>query len=237
MSSTRRDPYGIALRDFVQGNTAGVLEKRYAGGVSEPIPVELSFREPDHFGGDACALDHCRGRVLDVGAGCGQHALYLERAGYDVTAIDVLPEAVDIMRGLGLSDVREVSFYDMPAEGYDTLLFLGRTFGFAESLNGLDNVLGKCRELLNSGGQVLLTSLDVGRSAVLSDDENATGAGSYPGEVCFRFVYAGIVGTESRWLYIDPQALSERAHRCGWESEVLHDEGDGNYLARLTLAA
>jgi SAM-dependent methyltransferase len=237
MCSDRQDPYGIALRDFVRGNTAGILEKRYANGVSEPIPVEAFFREPRHFGGDACALDHCRGRVLDVGAGCGQHALYLERMGHAVTAIDVLPEAADIMRGLGLLDVRKISFYDMPAQGYDTLLFLGRTIGFAETLNGLDDVLAKCRELLNPRGQVLLTSLDVERSAVLTDDENASGVRSYPGEVRFRFVYAGIAGPEVRWLYIDPRVLSERAHRCGWESEVLHDEGDGNYLARLTLAA
>ena len=127
MCSDRQDPYGSALRDFVQGNVAGVLEKRYANGVSEPIPVAAFFRDPHHFGSDSCALEHCRGRVLDVGAGCGQHALYLERAGHQVTAIDVLPEATDIMRGLGLSDVREMSFYEMPAESYDTLLFLGRT--------------------------------------------------------------------------------------------------------------
>jgi SAM-dependent methyltransferase len=233
----RQDPYGIALREFVHGNTAGVLEKRYANGVSEPVPVEAFFREPDYFGSDSWALRHCRGRVLDVGAGCGQHAHYLERAGYEVTAIDVVPEAVHIMRELGLSDVREISFYDMPAEGYDTLLFLGRTIGFAETLKGLDGILGKCRELLNSGGQVLLTSLDVERSAVLTEDENVGTVKSYPGEVRFRFVYGGIVGAELRWLYIDPQTLSERAHLCGWESEVLYDEGDGNYLGRLTPVA
>ncbi len=237
MCLDRQDPYGIALRDFVQGNTAGVLEKRYANGVSEPIPVEAFFREAEYFGSDSCALNHCRGRVLDVGAGCGQHALYLEGAGYEVTAIDVLPEAVYIMRGLGLSDVREVGFYEMPAESYDTLLFLGRTIGFAETLNGLDSVFGKCRELLNPSGQVLLTSADVERSAVLTDDENVSTVMSYPGEVRFRFVYGGIVGPELLWLYIDRQTLSERAHRCGWESEVLYEEGDGNYLARLTLAA
>jgi SAM-dependent methyltransferase len=175
--------------------------------------------------------------VLDVGAGCGRHALHLERAGHEVTAIDVLPEAVHIMRGLGLSDVREVDFHDMPAEGYDTLLFLGRAIGFAEILTGLDTVLEKCRELLNAGGQVLLTSVDVERSEVLAADASASAVRSYPGEVCFRFVYAGIVGPELRWLYVDPQTLSERAQRRGWEPAVLHDEGDGSYLARLTLVA
>jgi hypothetical protein len=69
---------------------------------------------------------------------------------------------------------------------------------------------------------------------VLADDENASAVRSYPGEVRFRFVYAGIVGPELRWLYIDPKTLSERADRCGWRSEPLFDEGDGNYLARLT---
>ena len=52
MGLDREDPYGIALRDFVQGNTTGVLEKRYANGVSEPILVAAFFREPDHFAGE-----------------------------------------------------------------------------------------------------------------------------------------------------------------------------------------
>lgn len=231
----RRDPYGIALEDFVQGNAEGVLEKRYANGVNEPVPVEAFFREPDFYRTDSCALDHCRGRVLDVGAGCGRHALHLEKAGHRVTAIDVLPEAVRIMRDLGLSDVRETSFHDMPSEAYDTLLFLGRTIGFAESLSGLEDVLGKCRELIDPSGQVLLTSLDVERSAALADSGDAGGTGSYPGELRFRFVYAGIVGREIQWLYVDPETLYQRARLCGWQSEVLCDEGDGNFLARLTL--
>ncbi len=192
-----------------------MLEKRYWNGVSELIPVQAFFREPDYYGGDAFALKHCRGRVLDVGAGSGLHARYLEKAGFEVTAIDVLPEAVSIMRGLGLSDVREINFYELPAEGYDTLLFLGRTIGFAGTLNGLDRVFVKCRELLNPIGQVLLTSLDMGRSGVFNDDENLRTGRGYPGEVRFRFVYHGIVGEELRWLYIDPQTLSERARLCG----------------------
>jgi len=82
---------------------------------------------------------------------------------------------------------------------------------------------------------VLLTSLDIERSAALADAGEAGATGIYPGEVRFRFVYAGIVGTEIQWLYVDPKTLSRRARLCGWQSVVLCDEGDGNYLARLTL--
>ncbi|WP_067537535.1 class I SAM-dependent methyltransferase [Nocardia crassostreae] len=40
-----------------------------------------------------------RGRVLDPGAGAGEHTILLTRLGYDVTGLDLSPSAVDYARG------------------------------------------------------------------------------------------------------------------------------------------
>ena len=46
------------------------------------------------------------GKVLDVGAGVGSHALVLQQRGLDVTAMDISASAVTIMkqRGLKMAD-------------------------------------------------------------------------------------------------------------------------------------
>lgn len=230
-----RDPCGMALEDYARGVRGGVVEKRYPDGAVERLPVEAWFRAPDHYSTDACALRVSRGRVLDVGAGTGLHARHLESAGHAVTAIDVLPEAVAILRSIGLKDARAIDFLAMPAEPFDTILFLGRTIGFAGTVAGLDPVLRKCRELLAPGGQVLVTSLDVERSPLMAAQAgNRAGAGRHAGEVRFAFAYGDAVGPEIDWLYVAPDTLRERGRLCDLDLEVLCDEGDGNYLARLS---
>ena len=59
---------------------------------------------------EEAALDLCRGRTLDVGAGAGCHSLILQERGLDVVAIDVAPEAVEVMRNQDLA-------YSLPGFG------------------------------------------------------------------------------------------------------------------------
>ncbi len=40
------------------------------------------------------------GRALDIGCGCGREAVYLAGAGWRVTAVDILPDAIDRARAL-----------------------------------------------------------------------------------------------------------------------------------------
>ena len=40
------------------------------------------------------ALGHCKGKILDAGAGAGAHLKFLKEKGYDVFALDVSPGAL-----------------------------------------------------------------------------------------------------------------------------------------------
>ena len=98
-----RGPHGRALRDFFAGEREASLVVHSSLGEHEELPVAVFFRAPeDFFLFERAALLECRGRVLDVGAGTGVHALYLQDQGFEVCAIDVLPEAVEIMRSAGV---------------------------------------------------------------------------------------------------------------------------------------
>lgn len=50
---------------------------------------------------DKLVLEHCFGKVLDVGAGAGSHSLILMNKGIDVYSLDISPGAVEVMKTAG----------------------------------------------------------------------------------------------------------------------------------------
>ena len=90
---------GQAIRDYYETGRAGRLRVFSPQFDEDEMPVGTLFREEEDMPPlELKALDLCRGRVLDVGAGAGCHSLALQRRGLDVTAVDISPLSVDVMR-------------------------------------------------------------------------------------------------------------------------------------------
>jgi len=66
------------------------------------------------------------GRALDIGCGTGDHAVNLARRGWDVTAVDFVPRALDVGRAKAVEGGRPVGALDVgPSPGNrDQRLFL-----------------------------------------------------------------------------------------------------------------
>jgi SAM-dependent methyltransferase len=231
-------PCGLALLDYWSGREDAVLTFRRDDGEVRRIPVEAFFRPSSAYAVDEKALEMCRGRVLDVGAGTGLHSLALQRRGLEVCAIDVLPEACEIMRRRGVEEVQCADFRSLAAaNGFDTILILGRSLYMVETLDGLDRFLEGLRQHLLLEGQVLLSSLDVRCAASPMDlryQERLTNSGRYFGELRMQFEYEDQTGPMFPCLYVDPETLAAHASAGGWSCEISCREGDGNYLARLS---
>jgi SAM-dependent methyltransferase len=206
----------------------------------DEAPLSYFFREADHFPPlELMALDQCRGRVLDVGAGSGCHSLALQQRGLSVTAIEILPGLIDILRQRGVRDVRQATWMDLkPEQPFDTLLMMMNGLGLAETLAGLDLFFRDARRLLKSDGQVLADSTDVrvrmdpeaGRKGTLTRPD-----GRYIGELHFQLEFEGRKGPPFGQLYVDPETLNRIAAAGGWGCEILRQPDEyGNYLVRLT---
>jgi SAM-dependent methyltransferase len=185
---------------------------------------------------DEMACHYARGHVLDVGAGAGCISLFLQTMGLKVTAIEIAPDAVDVMRRLGVRDARCGDFFDLPAdEQWDTILLMMNGIGFVGMLDGLDRFLAKAHTLLKPGGQILFDSSDLALSE-LSDQDYRGDKSTYRGEVWYQLEYKGVRGAPYYWLYIDQHLAEQHAVAAGYDFELLEEAEDGYYLARLTVA-
>jgi SAM-dependent methyltransferase len=231
-------PHEAAMRAYHGGQHDAVIVV-YDDFERDEVPVSYFFRGPDQFPPlEQMALDSCRGRVLDVGAGSGCHSLALQARGVQVTALEILPALVDILRGRGVRDVRMATWMDLDADPFDTILMMMNGLGLAETLRGLRRFLREGRRLVRPGGQVLADSTDV---RVRMDPEAAqTGVlersdGRYIGELHFQLEFEGQKGPTFGQLYVDPETLAEYARREGWSCDIIREPDEyGHYLARLS---
>jgi SAM-dependent methyltransferase len=231
-------PHGKALLDFHNGDTSAEILVHGDDGETDVVPVRVFFRGPSEFSAlEEAALESCRGRVLDAGAGAGCHSLVLQDQGLSVCAIDIAPEAVEVMRRRGVKDARCADVFHFEGGPFDTLLLMMNGIGVVEDLAGLDRFLADADRLVAPDGQILLDSYDP--EATDDPDDAAASrarvsAGRYSGEMRFRLEYQGKKGPTLAWLFLGAALLAERAMKAGWNCDVIWREEEGHYLARLT---
>jgi 2-polyprenyl-3-methyl-5-hydroxy-6-metoxy-1,4-benzoquinol methylase len=92
------DILGKALLDWHRGKRDEILWINNTYGEPEEMPVDYYFRSPDELPElEVFALDHCRGKILDVGAGAGAHALPLQEKGLQVDALEISANACTVL--------------------------------------------------------------------------------------------------------------------------------------------
>lgn len=231
--------YGVALKDYFGGIKTAEMAITRDDGHKTLLPLSVFFRGATELEIDRIALEHCRGRILDIGAGAGVHSLHLQERGYDVTAIDISPGACEVMRSRGVARVLCASIWNWnPKSKLDTLLILGRSIGLVENLEGFERFLDIARKVILPGGQVLLNSLDVRRTHDESNLEYQSrniAKGKYCGEIKMRFEYAGQISVFADFLHLDSETLGQIAEKKRWYAALLYSDEDGNYLSNLTV--
>lgn len=242
-------PYAEALLAYRSGVRGAELRLRSSLGDDDAVPVGFFFRDearmPDY---ERYALDLCRGRVLDLGAGAGPHTLALQAGGHPVVALEASSALVGLLERRGAASVVWADFRYWRRPGFDTVLMLMNGLGPIGTLAGLDRFLRHARRLLAPGGQLLIDGAaaerreaepggSMSREAATTDPGPAPSwppSGAYAGEAWIELSYAGRAGRPFRELYVDPGTLARRARAAGWRCGLAFEAGDGAWLARLT---
>ncbi|MCU0304913.1 MAG: class I SAM-dependent methyltransferase [Thermoanaerobaculales bacterium] len=234
-------PLGRALAAYHRGDTSAELVVSSDLWEDETVPVAVFYRPvgeplPEL---ERRALEHCRGRVLDLGAGAGRHALELQERGLEVVALDPLAEAVAIMRERGVADPRRGELEAVAGERFDTVLMLMHGLGVVGDLRGLGDLLERLPDHLEPGGRLVFDSADL--AGVLAGEApellaELEGGDRYPGEVAFSLRFGGIAGPSYPWLFVDPETVGLIAGAAGCRLEVVAT-GDRGAWAGLLEAA
>ena len=232
------DPMGAAIRDYHLRGKAARLRVMSSMFDEDEMPVDHLFRTFDNMPHlEQKALNMAYGKVLDIGAGAGCHALALQERGMDVKAIDISPLSCEVMKERGIKDVECVNLFCKQLQGkYDTLLLLMNGTGIAGKLSQLPALFNRLKELLSEEGQILIDSSDLkyiyeNEDGSMDIDLNAP----YYGEVDYQMQYRDIKGEPFDWLYTDPMLLASVSKQCGLQCQIMEQGEHYDYLAKLTL--
>ncbi|HCX21053.1 MAG: SAM-dependent methyltransferase [Flammeovirgaceae bacterium] len=226
-----KDIHGRAIRDFYQNKPESTLLLHTSYGETEEMPVEVFFREEEDLSVlENLALIECSGRILDIGAGAGAHALMLQARDLEVYALENSPGCVEVMRQSGVTHVIEQD-YQQHNQTYDTILLLMNGLGIAGRLSNVSNLLKTLSKMLNESGQILVDSSDIG---YLYEEDDLEPDPEYYGNIQYQYEYKGNKGDWFDWVYVDQETLQGEVAKAGLELEILYTDENDQYLARIT---
>lgn len=201
----------------------------------DELPLAYLFRSYDDMPElEKIALRHCKGKILDVGCGAGNHALHLQTNGFEVKAIDLSEGAAKVCQLRGLHEVEQIDVLNLK-EKFDTILLLMNGTGIFQTLENAYVYLSHLKSLLNPNGQILIDSTDI---LYMYQDENGQLEEDLPdryyGELDYFYSYKGEEEYGMQWLYLDFEKLESMAKDVGLSCEVVFEGEQSAYLARLS---
>lgn len=228
---------GAALRAAWESGTEERVQVRSDAGEPDVLSTDWLLRGPDRLPElERLALERARGRVLDVGAGGGAHALPLAERGLAVTALERSPDAVAVLSARGVRDARVGDVLDPDGawhreERWDTVLLLMNGTTLVGTPEALEALLASVARRLAPGGRVLVDSVDL-REEGWEGDRRADGR--YVGEVQLQLAWGSLRTDPFPVLYADPELLRRRAAAVGLGAcEVVARAEGGAFLAEL----
>lgn len=231
-----KDLMGKAIWDYYHNEDPKDLQTETSISELDELPVDYLFRTYEDMNDlEQKALDLAKGKVLDIGAGAGSHALHLQNErNLDVTALDISPKSVEVCKLRGVKKAVAENMLHYSGETFDTVLLLMNGTGIFQSLLVIDIYLKKLYSLLNQDGQILIDSTDI---LYMFDRDEDGGvyipAEGYYGELDYIVHYKGESEDPIKWLYLDFNTLKNAAENNGFKVEKILQHED-SYLARLS---
>ena len=232
-----KDLMGRAIWDYFYQENPEDLQTETSISELDDLPVSYLFRTYKEMNAlEQKALDLSFGKVLDVGAGAGSHALYLQNdKKLKVTALDISPKSIEICKARGLENAVCEDFLKFSGDKFDSILLLMNGTGIFQSLAKIDQYLQKLKTLVAENGQILIDSTDI---LYMYDQDEDGGvlvpATGYYGELDYYLHYKGESEEPMKWLYLDFNTLKNAAQANGFKIQKVL-QVDDSYLAKITL--
>ncbi len=226
------DILGQAIFDYYKQNKRGKLWIFDEFEQKTQMDTSIYFRSFSQMPEiEQLALNLCKGKTLDIGAGAGSHSLYLQEKRFDVIALDISEKCCEVTLDRGVRKVMCTDFFDLNTdEKFDTLLLLMNGIGICEDIFGFPIFLDRAEKFLNKGGQIIFDSSDI----AYMFDEDEFPEDKYYGEFICAYGYKKQKTNWFSWLYLDFDSMQKIASEKEWKVEKIYEDDHFHYLARLT---
>lgn len=177
------------------------------------------------------ALQLCKGKILDIGAGAGCHSLYLQEKGLDVTALDMSKYCCRVMKSRGILKVTYSKILEHTTGKFDTILLLMNGLGIAGELDNAAVYLNHIKKLLSPNGEILIDSTDISYTLINDQVKNNL---PYFGETEMLLKFRN-QEEPLKWLYIDEIQLIKLSAECGMKCVILKSDSKHRFLAQISF--
>lgn len=228
------DPFGQACLNYLKGSRGEVIEVESLECETHEMPVDYLFRTYEEMPKlEQKAMGLCKGRILDVGAGAGAHAYYLQEKGLDVTCLDISDGAIQCLKERGLKAIQQSVFEYESDKKFDTILLLMNGTGIAKSFDEFKSLIIHLKSLLTQEGKILIESTDL--IYLFEDDPHFLDMANstYYGLIHYRMHYNGFLSEWFPWLYLDEEKISVLVKQCNLSSKIIYLGNQMNFLVEI----
>lgn len=235
------DAYGQQLKaQYTSGSANAEFIERDDNYIDTGSDVGMYFSvHADWAPREQQAIGQVRGRILDIGSGAGRHSLYLQSQGFDVTAIDNSPGAIEVckLRGVNKAMVRSIADVDKFApDSFDTILMLGNNFGLFGGKDGVRSGLDMLSGITSPTAQIIAGARNpyhTDSADHLEYHELNRSRGRMPGQIRMRVRYRRSIGEWFDHLLVSPDEMREILIGTGWQVKEFLAENEPNYFALI----
>ncbi len=184
------------------------------------------------------AMKYVHGRVLDIGAGAGRHTLYLQARGFEVTAVDNSPKAIELCRLRGVKDARllPITKISRHIEPFDTILMMGNNFGLFANPQRAKRLLRRFHNLTFPGGTLIAESNDPYQTENpdhLSYHQFNRQRDRMPGQIRLRVRHRKYKSPWMDYLIVSKDEMKQIIADTGWRIDRFIDSDTSIYIAIL----
>jgi SAM-dependent methyltransferase len=233
------DAYGHELYDYYESKEGIEIIEREDGFISAATDVGIYFSDfedwPDHH---KEAMQYVHGRVLDIGCGAGRHSLYLQRQGFEVTAVDNSPKAIELCRLRGVKDARALPITRISPhiEPFDSIIMMGNNFGLFANHQRAKRLLRRFHNLTFSGGTIIAETNDPYQTQNpdhLAYHKFNLERGRMAGQVRLRVRHRKYKSPWMDYLMVSKVEMRDIVADTGWHIDRFIDSDTSIYIAIL----
>lgn len=221
--NSKNDALGQEILAYLNGAKSYEIIERDDGFIDFSLGARAYFADFKDWPKDQKqAMKLVKGKVLDVGAGAGRVSLYLQRKGFQVTAIDKSPIAIRVCKKRGVKDARVLpieKIHELQADTFNTVIMYGNNFGLFGSRRKAKALLNKLYRITRPDALILAESVNVYDTkdpVHLAYHKLNRKRGRMAGQLRIRIRFRNYIGEWFDYLLVSKKEMQDILAGTGW---------------------